>query len=469
MLVPGTFDLHEGSYESAAGLLPRNLPLAINSGYSGPFALIRLCVLIILPFVLVDGAIYQLQMLVVGGRAPMTAAVLKVALLVLLMAAALFRSKITNSMPVKIGLIFIAYLILDLLFLYFNLGLDFADILVSYNIYYLIFLIDVLALCVPLRISDRVLVRAVIVCFLICAPLGFAQYFTQRPIVPTQSGDDNFRVLVWTTAGGIRAFSLFIAPGSFGMFSSLVAAMSIAMCGRRRNWFFALPLFLMSVFACWISLTRTDLVGLVCAIITACVITFSAKRHRAKWLPLIYLPLGILVGLYAFIQSSSGSGTHAITDTTSFTERLYEWSYYLGTFRLDNWPTWLFGSGLVQSEKVHTNASIVPIDNLYLAITLHTGLIGLALAMALFWSLWDEIRKKAEARTSYLYTAVAASLSTLWCVGLFQVAWTSLGAMVLLCAVSRIDARERDSAPTIRSEHAAQAEERPLLPAEWTG
>lgn len=440
MSVLGIFGSDETDCAPPIALAPTNSHPAIQVGYSGPFVLIRLVVLMILPFILVDAAIYQLQMLVTVGRAPVTAAVLKIALLAFLVAAALLRSRITNSIPVKIGLVFLAYLALDLLFLYFDVGVDFFDILVSYNVYYLIFLIDVLAWCVPLRISDRLLVKALIVSFLLCAGLGFAQYFTQRPIVPTQSGDGNFEVLVWNAAGGIRAFSLFTAPASFGMFSTLIAGMSIAMCARRRNLFFALPLLVASILSCWISFTRTDFVGLMCSIITASVITFSTRRHRAKWLPLIYLPMGILVGVYAFIQSSSASGTHGVTDTSSFTDRLYAWSYYLGTFSMDKWPTILFGSGVIQSQKVGTNSSIVPIDNLYLAVTLHTGLIGLGLVMALFWAFWEKIRKKAEAGNSYLYTAVAASFSSLWCAGLFQIATTALGGMLLLCAVSKVDA-----------------------------
>jgi hypothetical protein len=351
----------------------------------------------------------------------------------------MLRFRIATSSVVSIGLILSTYLAVDILFLYFSLGISLIDILVSYNVYYLIFFINILALCVPLRISDRLLLRVVIVCFLVCAALGYAQYFTQQPIVPTESGDNNFRVLVWNAVGGIRAFSLFTAPGFFGLFSSLVAAMSIAMCSRRRNWIVAIPLLLTSVFACWISLTRSDLVGLVCALATACAITFSGKRDRARWLPLIYVPIGVLVGIYAFLQSSSGSGTHAITDTSTFTERLYEWGYYIGGLRLDHWQTLLFGSGLVQSERVQTNAAIVPIDNLYLAVTLHIGLIGLVLTMVLFWALWEEVRTRAETRKSYLYTAVASSFSTLWCVGLFSVSATTLGAMMLLYTVSKVD------------------------------
>jgi hypothetical protein len=438
MTMGGILVRHEGIFESAVSQASQNTA-PITSSHSDVFMLIRLFVLAVIPFVLVDAAIYQLQMFVAGGRAPVTAAVLKLALLSALMVAALLRCKIANPKLMRIGLLFIAYLVLDLLFLYFNVGIDFVDILVSYNIYYLIFFIDILALCVPLRISDRLLVRVAIGCFLICAPLGFAQYFSQRPIVPTESGDNNFRVLVWNAAGGIRAFSLFTAPGFFGLFSSLIASISIAMCRLRRNWIVALPLLLMSVFACWISLTRSDLVGLACALTTACLITFSKKKNRARWLPLVYVPLGVLVGIYAFFLSSSGSGTRAITDTSSFTERLYEWGFYLGSFRMDKWPTFLFGSGLVQSEKVQTNGSIVPIDNLYLAVTLHTGIVGLALTMALFWTLWEWLRKRAELRTSYLYTAVAASFSTLWCVGLFSVSAAALGGMLLLCAVSKID------------------------------
>jgi hypothetical protein len=431
----------ENCHESAVNQAARNTLTVITSSRSDVFTLIRLFVLAMIPFIVVDAAIYQVQMLVAGGRAPVTAAVLKLALLAVFAVAAIFRCRVTNSHLIRVGLLFLTYLVLDTLFFYFNLGIALFDILTSYNIYYLIFFIDLLALCIPLRISDRLLVGIVITCFLVCALLGYAQFLTQRPIVPTDSVDNNFRVVVWNSAAGIRAFSLFTAPGFFGLFSTMIAAMAVAMCGPRRNWLFGLPLLMLSVFACWISLTRSDLVGLGCALTTACVITFWGKENRARWLPLIYVPVGVLVGIYAFTLSSSGSGsgTRAITDTSSFTARIYEWAYYLGTFSMDKWPALLFGSGIIQSEKVQTNASIVPIDNLYLAIVLHSGLFGLGLTMALVWALWEWVRKKAESRASPLHTAVAASFSTLWCVGLFSVSAAVLGAMLLLCAVSKID------------------------------
>lgn len=441
MTIARIFARPDGCRESTASPIAHDPLHVIVLDHSDVFMVFRLFVLAIIPFILVDAAIYQAQMLVAGGRAPVTAAVLKLALLAVFAVAALFRCRITNSHLIRVGLLFLAYLVFDTLFFYFNLGIALFDILTSYNIYYLIFFIDILALCVPLRISDRLLVGIVITCFLVCAPLGYAQFMTQRPIVPTDSVDNNFRVVVWNSGAGIRAFSLFTAPGFFGLFSTMIAAMSIAMCGPRRNWLFGLPLFMLSVFACWISLTRSDLVGLGCALTTACVITFWGKENRARWLPLIYLPVGVLVGIYAFTLSSSGSGsgTRAITDTSSFTARIYEWAYYLGTFSMDKWPALLFGSGIIQSDKVQTNASIVPIDNLYLAIVLHSGLFGLGLTMALVWALWEWVRKKAESRASPLHTAIAASFSTLWCVGLFSISAAVLGAMLLLCAVSKID------------------------------
>ena len=88
-------------------------PLApITRRYGGPLLLIRLAVVAIVPFVLVDAAMYQLQMFLAGGRTPITPAILKVGLLGTFTTAFLLRGRMSTPPATKIALAFVTYLIL---------------------------------------------------------------------------------------------------------------------------------------------------------------------------------------------------------------------------------------------------------------------------------------------------------------------------------------------------------------------
>ncbi len=162
------FGHHQGDPGGPVPLTPSKPLVEISADYVVPLALIRLVVLAIAPFILVDAAMYQLQMLVTGGSTPITAAVLKLALMAVFAGAFILRGKISHPAVVKIAFLFVAYLVLDALHQYFNLGLDFIDILLSYNAYYLLPLIGVIALSTPVKISDRLLVTISLVLSVIC-------------------------------------------------------------------------------------------------------------------------------------------------------------------------------------------------------------------------------------------------------------------------------------------------------------
>ncbi|WP_158749466.1 O-antigen ligase [Acidobacterium sp. S8] len=403
---------------------------------SDVFLGIRLTVLFCLPFILADAAFYQLQILATGGSTPVSTVVFKITLLLALSAAALLRGRIRNPRLSKFALVFVAYLIIAALYQYFVLDVEVTDILISYNTFYLLPILNVLALSIPLNISDRLIMRLLLALFIICAWLGFAQYVTQQPIVATSSSDGYFQVRIWHNPnGGVKAFSLFLYPERFGGFATIIACLALAMCARRRKLLVALPLLVLSVLACWISTARADLVGLVCALTTSVVLTFGKRSGRTKWLPFAFLLIGLLVGIYAYSNSMSGGNNLSITDTSSFTERLNEWKYYLSMFSADHWSNALFGFGISQSERLNAN-SVVAIDNIYLATILHIGIVGLMILMAILWRLWEEIRKRAESEKNILISAVAAYYSTLLCVGLFTQAVAAATAALLLFTLS---------------------------------
>src|SRR6185437_12078160 len=236
--------------------------------------LIKVPLFFILPFVLVNAASFQAQMAILGHhRTVVSNGVVKMALLGLILAAFWLRWKIVPTRLMTITLIFFAYLLLDAVRLYFSVGLEISDVLYGYNTYYTIILVNVIALAVPLRFSERRLTQLVVFTFIICASLGVAQFVTQRPIVPTSNADGTFKVFglgLFTS----RAFSLFQEAWSFALFSSFALAFFIVRMRRRRGKLRNYALMLLAVTAVGIAEAREVYVGVVGIIISALFFTY---------------------------------------------------------------------------------------------------------------------------------------------------------------------------------------------------
>jgi hypothetical protein len=438
MASPGRPPVRLATGAPRKGPAPRVVQYAQPRGeISIPFLLIRLLILGSVPMLVVTGLLQQIEMYVTGGAVPITPAVLKALLLGAFLAAALFRARISNPRMLGITLVFGGYLILNAIHLSFDVGLQLSDIFLGYNTYYFLFFADVLALIVPMRISDRLLLKIMGVLAVVNGALCLAQYVLQSPIVPTSSGDGNFSVLSWSNLGHMRAFGLFDEPAACGLFFMFVSALLVAFCARPRNRWVALPLLPVSIFLCWISGSRTEIAAEVCVLGSAAIFTFWKRRNRARFLPLLSLLSGAPVFAYAYIHSFTSGSTYSVTDTTSFAERLSEWSYYTSMLRSTTILNLLFGFGMVQNKKITTFSSALPVDNIYLSVALHIGVIGMLIFLALVWILWEEIRKKAETQNSYLSIAVASTFASFFLVGLFSIVTIFLAAMYLLFAVSR--------------------------------
>ncbi len=206
------------------------------------------------------------------------------------------------------------------------------------------------------------------------------------------------------------------------------------MSRRSKNLIGTIPLLALSLFMSWVSAARTNIIATGCAVVSCGVITYSGRKDRTKWLPVLWLMAGILIAIYAYSHVGNGGlSTGVMTDASSFSDRFAIWSRFLDMFRTTNLLDLLVGYGLVQNGKIDPTG-LGGSDNLYLAIVLHIGLIGLCLIMLLVWRLWQLIRKQAEMRTSYLTTAVAATYSTILLTGLFKINF--FGVIFLFFAIS---------------------------------
>jgi hypothetical protein len=195
---------------------------------------------------------------------------------------------------------------------------------------------------------------------------------------------------------------------------------------------------------CLIADARTQIAALAWAIIASAVITFWNGKNRTRLLPLGAMLSAIPIMLIALFGGSAGTG--GVSSTASFSERIVEWNYYLTILRSTSISQLLFGMGFVQNSKAGSVNVSMYIDNIYLAVALDIGLIGLILYLVFAWFLWTEIRRKAESRTSYLQTALAATFSTFFLVGVFTNVTSIMCGYFLLYAIS--DAHETPATPT---------------------
>ncbi len=401
------------------------------------FFLLRVVVLFAAPFLVVTGALFQIEMFLTGGNVPFSPAILKASILAVLLTAFILRLGTIrrNTWLFTATLLFFGYLVLDSLYLYFGLQMKPSDIILSYNGYYTLMLLAVLATMVPLRISSRRMLQVLGIMAVASALLGLAQFIERAPIVPVVSTDQNFRVLVWQNGNEIRIFSLFDEPAACGLFFVFCSALLVVLCRNQRFLLLSIPLLPVSIFLCLASVSRTEIIALACALIASLVFAFWSRPGRTRFLPIAFLLSAAPVAGFAYFFSNVGLRTHSVTDTASFTERIKDWSYYISTIRAVPLSELLFGIGMVQNRNAGSANAVVFIDNIYLSVGLHIGLVGLSLFLLLAWFLWEEVRKRAEERSSPLAMAIAATYSTFFLLGVFTNMSFVLPAYFLLNAV----------------------------------
>lgn len=403
-----------------------------------PIAFMRLLAIVCLCFLVVNAGFEQLQMWFYNGQVEYSSALIKVALMAILVLTVLLRGRLSESWVLGPTLFFIAYLAFDSLYLISARSLSVKDVLQSYNGYYGLLLIAVLARPVGVRISEKLIVRVVLILFAVSAFLAIAQYIVNDPIVPTQSADGLFSVQVWNRAPHIRVFSLFSAPDLLGCFAAFIAALAVSISFERGKRLWGILLLLIAVFICFSTIVRTALLQCAFTVATALAFRFVKVKLWHRLLPVVWLFLGGLALVFAFFRSQSGGVDASLTDTSTFVTRLYEWRYYLGQFfSASTWDK-VLGLGIFQGGHVDTS-SVVPVDNIYIVALVHIGIVGLVATVALLWAMLNQLIRLAEETMSPLVVAAASFWSVVWVTGLTQNFTFYFASIFLLVSLSSAD------------------------------
>src|ERR1700688_140504 len=167
------------------------------------------------------------------------------------------------------------------------------------------------------------------------------------------------------------------------------------MCGRRKEWIKGVSLYLFAAASCYSTLTRTAFLLFIFVTIAAVIFTFGRSPRRMTWQPLIGLVVALVIAFGGIGQKVSEART--LTDTGSLDLRVLQWGTYGEQLLRSTLPQQLFGLGFCQAEKPLIipvddvkigNAYSILVDNMYLALTLHIGLVGMVIIVGLFWAMW---------------------------------------------------------------------------------
>jgi hypothetical protein len=399
----------------------------------------------------INCAFPELEMFLTGGRVPVPQGFVKIVCFAFLSLLMLIYGKLDLvSFPIKTWIVCMVYLLLVFPFLWF-VEMKYPDeILLAYNSAYCPLIFAPIVTTVRGKLTERWAMRIFMSTFAASVALGWAQFILQDPIVQLASSDGNFRIFgsQWMQGGerSTRAMSFFGNAQEFGSFLVLVAAIGIGMCGRRGGWKKGVPLYLFAAATCYTTLTRATFVQLFFASVAAFTFTFSKKPNRVRWQPLIALCLGLFIAFSGFSKqlSTQISDKKSLADDSSLDLRLAQWGMHISKLEHSSTAEQLFGLGFSQAEK----PAMVPlkegwtlgdalVDNLYLALVLHIGLVGAILMLALFWGMWRFIRNEALRRPTPLLIGIASYWATFLLTGMFNIQganygfWFLVGVMLL--------------------------------------
>ena len=372
---------------------------------------------------IVEGVLPQAQMLLFSGNIYIKNIVLKL-LLVLLVATCFLQHILKSSTVVCVKriaipyLFFCAYLVLHFILLRQDYPLDY--LLQSYNSYYFFLLLFpfVAFMSAEVRVFSKTLV-------LISVPLlliGFAQFLSNSPLLPVASSDRYFSVFSHEYYGRVRAFSLFNSGLNYGHFLALLGAFLLCRLirARRSAWLILVPALLAVTFACYTTLTRNLYIEFCFTLLSAALLMRRRSWQRGSLryrlvsaVPLLYaLAASFVIFVMPLLELISGGGGMLLKQD-SLVIRLQAWLYYLPLWLNSGVKTLLFGVGLIQHERFPMTENVV-IDNSFLAIGLHIGLLGLLLWFTLMWRLWKYLLAIQGRMPDNLPIAAMTALCSTW-------------------------------------------------------
>lgn len=382
---------------------------------------------------IINAALPQMEMQIFSGHTPIPSVVIKIILIFLLALYILTYSDRTLNINSILSLLsLLSLFFIELVFLT-------SDNLPSYV---LVFGIDTMysLLMIALLMSNFHStinpVRAVNVLLIISVPLvflGIAQTVTNSPLLPLDSVDGYFKVLVWNYFGQVRAFSLFEAPAYYATYLDFLGGVILGRLLINRpskNGIFYIFLLIMVTYSEFMTLNRTAIFAYVFVMFT--VFSIFKMKYRKKNL--------IIVMAFAFLSSvglmlavpiihQSFSFVFAFKDQSVFA-RYHEWQYWIHFISIKS-HTILFGSGIFQSSFFSSTKGVI-IDNMFLAVLVQFGVAGLIVVLLSIYIVWSLMVEKCLSVSSPMSISSIA-LITAW--PIFSMFGTGLNIFPIYAAI----------------------------------
>jgi hypothetical protein len=368
------------------------------------------CLLILLLFV--DGAVSYVQMWISGGRIPVPSAGVKLLLATVALAYVLhvWMSRRSNAGPyvfdewiTRLVPVFLVYLIVHMILSSASSGV--AGLL-EYNSLYSVFAILFLLAYAAPYLDATSIARAVVVAACPLALFAVVQFLMNKPLVYVNSIDGWFRTNAWMFFGKVRGFSLFTSPascGAFMVFASLAALAFARGAKRRRTQLMWCALALLPAAAVLVTLHRHSYIHLA---VSALALLFWRPISRHKGLAL-FLPVVLSIALYAvmLVPVLLGPAQDGLSSVVSMRERVYNTDAVSRFMFGGGIERILFGAGMVQRPGL-VNTFPVLVDNSFMAVALHTGAVGMSLAVLVFAGMWTTLMDSARTDAGPLAQAV---------------------------------------------------------------
>lgn len=389
-------------------------------------------------FFLVNASLQQLQMSIFSGNIPIQPIVLKVLLLLLALAGALFniRKKIDFRISLVVSwCLFVSLVVYEISLIAETKFQSLPSLLFGLNVYYFFMITAPLILYMQKSVSEKVLIRILLILFLPLSALGISQFFLLDPLIPTFSVDETFKVYSWDYYDLVRGFSLFDSGYSFGHYISLVAAVTIA---SKMDWRIKVLIMALVAVAGYSTLTRNAYMEIVAVSFSALVIRYFISNKKAPYLLCIFNAiLGfVVIYLVPLITQKFSSSDSELLANESFLQRQEQWKVVFDMWLNGNTFTRLFGTGLVQNDKLDT-ISFGALDNMFLAVGLQIGIIGLVVWGLLLLSISYHIFIEAHRNRAPLSVGIAAFWTSFPLVSLFNISITTYMIVFFLFVIAR--------------------------------
>ncbi|ABG03539.1 hypothetical protein Rxyl_0565 [Rubrobacter xylanophilus DSM 9941] len=260
--------------------------------------------------------------------------------------------------------------------------------------------------------------------------------------MPTASADAFFEVFSWSFYGEVRAFSLFGSASKFGHYIALVGALGISFLYSEKLEAKAagLVLTILVLAAGFATLTRATYMEILMTLFAAWLLVRprgTLLKYLVSLLPLVYGVTGAFVAFALPSWITVASNRSPLLSDNTLLMRYASWDTYGGLWMESDLFAKLFGMGIIQNNRFPVTENVL-IDNSFLALLIHIGLLGLMVWLMLMWALWRYVLRVAISHGSPLAVAIAAIWSTWMATGVFGITTEGYPLLLVLLLLSSV-------------------------------